>query len=150
MIPIKLSPEHFLGGCGRSEEEVMTVIDERPCRLETGGAVLQPQPGGLAKPSAERISLVSNGRSIQQRSRGQGSERRSSHGNLCNLWLGWLFIPSQKATISPLTAIANRAGPVAMGLRMVALAAAAAIVVIVGWQELPADWIPWIGWLFVP
>src|SRR5215470_2170986 len=47
-----------------------------------------------------------------------------------------------KADISPPTAIAPRAGPVAMGLRMVALAAAAAIVVIVGWQEITADWIP--------
>ena len=54
-----------------------------------------------------------------------------------------------KADISPPTAIATRAGPVAMGLRMVALAAAAAIVVIVGWQEITADWTPWIGWLFV-
>ena len=42
MIPIKLSPEHFLGGCGRSEEEVMTVIDERPCRLETGVRSFSP------------------------------------------------------------------------------------------------------------
>jgi hypothetical protein len=43
----------------------------------------------------------------------------------------------------------DQGGSVAMGLRMVALAAAAAIVVIVGWQEITADWTPWIGWLFV-